>query len=62
MLIEINTGELVLQAERKYPNFDPLPDADNAAVGSHYTRIFYRRPPKDVSCFYFTTEEQGSLY
>ena len=24
-----------MQAERKYSNFDPLPDADNAAVGSH---------------------------
>ncbi len=24
-----------MQAERKFSNFDPLPDADNAAVGSH---------------------------
>jgi len=29
------SGELVQQAERKSSNFDPLPDADNAAVGSH---------------------------
>ncbi len=29
------SGELVKQAERKSSNFDPLPDADNAAVGSH---------------------------
>ncbi len=28
-------GELVVQAERKVMTFDPLPDADNAAAGSH---------------------------
>ena len=34
------TGELVRQAERKSSNFDPLPDADNAAVGSRFFGFF----------------------
>ena len=31
-------GELVLQAERKYSNFDPKPDLDNANVGMTQTK------------------------
>ena len=39
----IKTGELVLTGWEEVLNFDPLPDADNAAVGSHEREIFYRR-------------------
>jgi len=34
-------GSLLKQAERKFIYFDPLPDADNAAVGSHI-HVFFR--------------------
>ena len=33
-------------------NFDPLPDADNAAVGSHHSFDFFRRHHIRVSLFY----------
>ncbi len=32
-------------------NFDPLPDADNAAVGSHHGFDFFRRHHMRVSLF-----------
>lgn len=32
-------------------NFDPLPDADNAAVGSHKQRFFTGGTGEGVSCF-----------
>ena len=41
-----------MQAERKYSNFDPLPDADNAAVGSHQAMVFYRRCRKRRLLFF----------
>ena len=37
-------GSLYRQAERKYSNFDPLPDADNAAVGSQYPDFLQEGP------------------
>ena len=53
------TGELVRQAERKSSNFDPLPDADNAAVGSRFFGFFTGGtlgPP--VFC---TSRERGNV-
>lgn len=41
-------GSLFWQAERKYSNFDPLPDADNAVVGSRLIflqEFSHRRAP-----------------
>ena len=34
-------------------NFDPLPDADNAAVGSHHGFDFFRRHHIGVSLFLY---------
>ena len=34
-------------------NFDPLPDADNAAVGSHHRFDFFRRHHMRVSLFIY---------
>lgn len=55
-----NTGELVKQAERKSSNFDPLPDADNAAVGSH-NLILSGAFWEDASDFYWNLFERGEV-
>ena len=41
-------------------NFDPLPDADNAAVGSHHSFDFFRRHHMQVSPFLYMKVLCGS--
>ena len=48
------------QAERKSSNFDPLPDADNAAVGSH-NLILSGAFWEDASDFYWNLFERGEV-
>ena len=52
----IKQGSSFWRAERKYSNFDPLPDADNAAVGSCIT-VLQRLPHRRSFSF-----EKGKLF
>ena len=51
-------GSLYRQAERKYSNFDPLPDADNAAVGSQYPDFLQEGPQGTL--LFFVARLRGS--
>ncbi len=56
---KIKTGELTNEsAERKLPYFDPLPDADNADVGSYMYR-FLQGYPKGYPYFCVGDEVNG---
>ena len=61
-LSDKNRGACVCRLRGSHQTSTLQPDADNAAVGSHDTRIFYRRhPQRRPPVFILQLKMQGSL-